>query len=382
MRKAAVLFSIVIRIIDFFFTKERRIVIFASSGGKALTGNGLSLYNYLKNDPDFDCFYYVRQKDSEKAISYRSIKDIIIFLRARFVFITHGMKDFHPLNCSSRKIVINLFHGVPTKGMGLAQKFRTKSSLQNARNAHRFDFFLSSSKISAHNINYCLEGDKLTYLLCGQPRNDRFFNINSDQKPPDFIKKGYDSIFLYAPTWREYEKTNHFPFKDYDNEEINSILNRKNALLYLRPHINEMGDIRYLVHSNIKLLTFEDCPDVYDLLPFIDCLITDYSSIYNDYLLLNKPIIFIQKDIEKYCEYNSILIDDFVFWYPGIKPFDFDSYKEALIKILENGNDGYDEHRKKVNKLLHTYEHGDSCLKLTRFIKQNKLPGNCREILL
>ncbi len=40
--------------------------------------------------------------------------------------------------------------------------------------------------------------------------------------------------------------------------------------------------------------------DLYEVVNAADLLITDYSSIYFDYLLLDRPIIFTPLDLEEY----------------------------------------------------------------------------------
>ena len=45
--------------------------------------------------------------------------------------------------------------------------------------------------------------------------------------------------------------------------------------------------------SNIKDLTFSELEDINFLLPFTKIVITDYSTIYTDAMLLDIPTIFI-----------------------------------------------------------------------------------------
>lgn len=51
--------------------------------------------------------------------------------------------------------------------------------------------------------------------------------------------------------------------------------------------------------------------DIYPLLPFVDVLITDYSSIYYDFLLLNKGILLYPFDKERFIENSNDLAFDY-----------------------------------------------------------------------
>jgi len=359
--------------IDFLVPKRYDYIAFGSNGGKAASGNALSLYEYLKNDKELKCKYYIRKKN--KFLSSYSFSELIFFFRAKIVVITHGEGDFNPLAFSKRKIVINLFHGVPTKGMGYAEKIRTKAAIRNAKNGKSFDYFLCSSKIAAHNINYCINGNKIIYLLCGQPRNDRFFKTDKLR-----LHKHFSIQILYAPTWKNYKQTDWFPYKNLNLKALNDFLTEHNAAIYLRPHVNEKPvDLKQFLHSNIKILSFNDYPDINEFLLQTDCLITDYSSIYNDFILMDKPVIFLHHDIDEYLTHNSLLFGKNNLWYPGSKPKNEKEFINAISKIVLTKDDGYKKERQLVNRLFHTYEKGDSCKKISQFIKSKSFPKSVRE---
>jgi CDP-glycerol glycerophosphotransferase (TagB/SpsB family) len=115
---------------------------------------------------------------------------------------------------------------------------------------------------------------------------------------------------------------------------------------------------------------FEICPDINPVLPEIDVLITDYSSIYLDYLLLNRPCIFIPHDIEQYKEGRGLLLDDYDFWAPGYKVKSFMEFLESL-KCSLSGLDPYKTHREEICRQFNYYQTDNSCEKLLNLLEMH-----------
>ena len=92
-------------------------------------------------------------------------------------------------------------------------------------------------------------------------------------------------------------------------------------------------------------------------------LITDYSSVSNDYLLLDKPIIYTLDDYEKYRESRGFKIDDPIKYYIGHHAYNPSDLQKSIIDIIHNG-DIYREERNSVLDELHTYTDGHACMRI------------------
>lgn len=212
------------------------------------------------------------------------------------------------------------------------------------------------------------------YLPLGLPRNDILFNknfINSSKK--EISKKyniGNNKIMLYAPTWRGYKTTGKPPFFKKDFEKLNEYLEKTNWKFLYRPHYVESIIDEQLISGikNIIKVDFDAEPYTQKLLAASDLLITDYSSIYVDFLILNKPIVFIPFDYEKYTNYRGLVMDfrdksDT----PGDKVLNI-SELISYLKKLENGNDEYISWRSLARKRFYNYFDGKSCYRIWNFI--------------
>ena len=107
--------------------------------------------------------------------------------------------------------------------------------------------------------------------------------------------------------------------------------------------------------SQVVLLTSdaynEHAEDLYCLLPATDALITDYSSVYFDYLLLNRPIGFVVDDLEHYRRQRGFLLEPVERWMPG-EHFRSVNDLEGFIRDVAAGRDPYRGHRNGLSEMF------------------------------
>ena len=124
-------------------------------------------------------------------------------------------------------------------------------------------------------------------------------------------------------------------------------------------------------YGNSKLGNISFLPsgfDIYPTLPLFDALITDYSSLFSDFLLLDRFIIFLVYDLEKY-KIEMGLFDDFDEMTPGPKVFTNEQLVAELEKILK-GKDEYKDRRREVKKIFYKNPDGHSAQRIVDFIKR------------
>lgn len=104
--------------------------------------------------------------------------------------------------------------------------------------------------------------------------------------------------------------------------------------------------------SHQCILHYNPSADIYPALSLFDILITNYSSIYFDYLLLDRPIIFFPYDFEQYISEEKKLLFDYHDMAPG--PI-CATQAEVETAILQTSSNLFSKERADVLKLVFTH---------------------------
>lgn len=269
------------------------------------------------------------------------------------VWLTSAGLPLYGLFLNKRRVIVNLWHGVPLKKIALLENnisYFKKLYFQFVfSNNYTYVITTSTSLVSIMAKSFNVNEKKVKIL--GQPRNDLLFK-KSEKKQTVFrlfrSLPDSDKIILYAPTYREYAQTKLFPFEDFDINELNSFLENHKIILFIRMHQSEIQNLTTFEKSKrIQFINDDKVKDIMEILNIFDLLVTDYSSIYIDYLLSHKPIIFLPYDKKKYSNkrgfnfhYNEVT--------PGPKPNTLVEFMREINLLLYNKN-YYKEERININ---------------------------------
>lgn len=208
------------------------------------------------------------------------------------------------------------------------------------------------------------------YLDIGLPRNDKLLSKSCIKEIKEKIVKELSlegkKILLYSPTWRGYEFEKEFFFSIHKLKKLNEFLEESNYILLYRPHpfeetipLDRVSGLGNIIHVGMDIVK-----DTQDILMCSDMLITDYSSIFVDYLLLDKPIIFFDFDREEYISHRGIVIDfENQLDTPGLKSKSLDELIENIKETFEN-EEYYKQMAIKSKKQFHTNFAGNSAEKI------------------
>ena len=115
-------------------------------------------------------------------------------------------------------------------------------------------------------------------------------------------------------------------------------------------------DFGHFRGNRIIVVNRDTIGEVQEILPYVDILISDYSGVWVDFLLVDRPIIFVPYDIESYKQEPGLLYDyDMIT--PGPK---VDSFQEFLTAIdVSLGNPEIDSDRRmRIRDMFHKYDDG------------------------
>lgn len=322
------------------------------------------------------CIHFSCLKKNVKSVLLKSFKYKFLRLIAGYTFYSH---TFLGDICNTKQIRVFLTHGM---------SFKDTRGLMGDSSIHSYIISLSEfhSILRTKTIPGC--GNKLLEL--GYPRNDMLFakkEIIRDKK-----------LVLWLPTFRHMKDANNITRSDYGDKsstEFNLIdfeclkmldeyLIGKNIEIYIKFHPNQ--DLRYVKilqkakFNNITIFTSKDFIDkkynLYNLLANSDALISDFSSVYIDYLLTEKPIAFDISDFDNYKEGIGFIVNNPLEYMPGMKIRKFDDLKEFLESVGNNDDLFYQE-RCNLKNLCHKYKDGKAARRIVDYFG---LEGNDEKI--
>lgn len=341
-----------ILIISYLFPRISSVWVFG--GGN----NAKYLYYELNKKKGNFAFIWISKSKAEvvlmQSLGYSSfyiwsLQGIFYSLIARIYVYTFSVSDINPWTIGRAKRV-NLWHGVGIKNIEfkckigpLAKKYNPNSLKSRFLYPYLFfrpHLFLSTSPLMTKHFSECFRIPEERCIEAMYPRNEIL--LWSHQEIKKFLKKhrnfqelkiiedclNYSYVYIYMPTWRE-NKQNILEFIDLMKLNDCCVHNEVLFLFKLHPNTEIVSNLSD-DYSNLRVI--DSSCDVYPILPFTNVLITDYSSIYYDYMLIpDAQILLYPFDEEEYCSLNRDLAFDYKEFTPGIRVYTF----KDLLDIIE-----------------------------------------------
>ena len=356
------------KIKNFFYTQvyknfykikpDKNIWVFSSTDNKKYNYNSKYLFEYvLENEKNIKPYYVINDDELRIKLQNQYGKEFFIETKTKEgikkvlsggVWFTSAGLPLYGTNLNKKRLIVNLWHGIPLKKIALMENNfgKIKKCYFNKIFSQNYSYILTTSHklIPIMKESFGVE-DKIIKVW-GQPRNDCLFEKVNKHILKDLISDlpSYDKLILYAPTYRDDTATKLFPFEDYDKEKLERFLEENKAIIFIRTHIDESTDVKKYLGKRIILLNENIIEDIMTIINIFDILVTDYSSIYIDFLLLQKPLIFLPYDKEEYLNKRGFNFDyDKVT--PGYKPTNM----KDLIIFIQQIFDGVDEFKNDRN---------------------------------
>ncbi len=293
---------------------------------------------------------------SSKDRGLQRFKYLKILYTAKYLLSTHEM--ILPIEKKRKgQLLIRLWHGCG---------YKDRSSNDNVK-TRRFDLALVPGEVFIKTKAYFWNVDEKYILAKGYPRYD--WLLKKDPKAnkllEKFMAKDSSKMIIWMPTFRNDKNGKHndtnsisnFPIvytiKDWEGLDSVCYDNNITLIIKLHPYQTEY-DIPFYIFKNIKILTndflnINDIP-LYKIVALSDALISDYSSIAIDYLLMDKPIAFTLDDYELYKEARGFVFDNPLEYMPGHHIYNYNELTN-FIKDIAHDKDPYKLERYKIRKV-------------------------------
>jgi CDP-glycerol glycerophosphotransferase (TagB/SpsB family) len=154
-----------------------------------------------------------------------------------------------------------------------------------------------------------------------------------------------------------------FSWPCYSSNDFEMFLQAQGILLLVKIHTAELTELNLRGTDSIRFISDEmlstcDCL-LFELLGATDAIITDYSSIAVDFLLLDKPIVYTVRDVDEYSEKHGLMTEPFDAWAPGEVVEDYEGLKTAIHNALF-GEDKFKDKREQIRRIMHKYNDSES----------------------
>ena len=307
-----------------------------------------------KEFPKYKNTIYIDTKNEKEFYKYIKRAKVLICCNQFLGSYAKGQKSFYLTHGTAIKKVVN---------------YRIPSSI---------NYNLVASQESIPSMASAFKADPKTFHGLGFPRNDDLTNFKCDLHKLFNIK--YDKIIVWYPTFRQHKNgiksnnKNAIPILENSENAIklNKIAKDNKVLIVIKPHFAQ--DISYITKHNLSNLIFindeffrKNKISSYQFVGNCDALITDYSSIYFDYLLCDKPIGAAWKDIDEYRENPGFCIDIDYYMKGAEKIYKLEDLEKFVINVANN-IDNLKKERKEICKFANCKCDGKNSERVVDFI--------------
>ncbi|MGF1740556.1 CDP-glycerol glycerophosphotransferase family protein [Vibrio profundum] len=342
---------------------------FGSWHGNKYGDSSKILFEHVsKHHPEIRSIWITKNKRTLNLVSSKGYEVYYAFtLKGFWMMSRSGVNIFNvSFNDISKfvpaKVLINLWHGIPLKKIGYdntvskvidkSNKRRLKKIFPYIRGEEYVDLAIASSDREAKQLESAFDLPPEKVFVSGLPRNDVFQQPQTNTNTKSII---------YLPTWRNNGSSKLTDLLASSADNINNTLASINVVMYIKLHPNNEKDLSLKEYSNIKILSDEEIEqDIYSKINDFDIMITDYSSIYFDFLLSDNPVIFTQFDHAEYISQNRELYYDYDTVTPGPKCSDWNDAMKWVERFNCNPSE-YKNERLEMKNLFHKFQDGQSC---------------------
>ncbi len=374
------IYGLVLKPLSFLIPIKKKCWIFGSDYGKTYREGSKYLLEYmLKNHPEYDCNFITLNHDVKRELDIKhipckmnfSLTGMWLLLRAEVVITTQAIADIQLVYKKKGRRYIFLSHGQPYKVAFRAvpnvywNKLRSNNNklIEVLIRYFTLGYHYSESEFFTSTSEFLVEFNRLYYgknsdiRILGMPRNDALFQ-NDRMKQEKWID-GTEGKFVitYMPTHRKYGQGELSPSPFIEKEEYQNWMRENNVVLLVKQHPNMLPQLKNVKQTEVIRDITCDCLDPQVCLFHTDVLVTDFSSVWLDYLLLRRPVLFYIYDDFEHSDTGRLydIRED--------PPGHFCKTEDELFQLIKKTREDYDSMRpsEHIVSKYHKYVDGNSC---------------------
>ena len=380
---AGKIIKVVYKLIYRFIPVDDKLVIFISFHGRGYSDNPRAIYEQIRKDPRFNDYRFIwfiknhKKKnikiDGAEIKEYFSIPYFYYMSKAKYWIINCKMPAY--ICKKDKQIYLQTWHGTPLKRLGhdiIAPEdttfYRSGMSFEQMTKSYdidveRYNYMISPNTFCTEVFQTSFRINRERLIETGYPRND--FITNATQDDIKNLKLKYNlpldkKIVLYAPTWRD----NSYVASGYTFELEANFHRWKEKLgndyvVVFKPHYLIINKYENDESLNGFLYSMKAEAEINELYVLSDILVTDYSSVFFDYAVLNRPIYFYMYDLEQYKgELRGFYLDIY-----NELPGKIYEDEIQMLKDIYSGDYDY-SFLKSFNQRFNTWQTGDCAQKV------------------
>lgn len=334
-------------LLSFLSIRKKNIWVFGSYGN--FNDNSRYIFLSMLEKKDIKSIWIAKnyhelnqvKKISKNCYYKYSFLGIFYCLIAKFYVYSAYVSDINYFTVGSA-IKVNLWHGIPLKKIEFDITKGEIAHIFNGSLISRFfypwvyikpDLLLSPNEyVSEYSFEKAFRVSKENIIIHTYPRV-----INLIEMKLNYIKSNEKRFtFFYAPTWRD-SNPNFINDLILNFDILEDFCIKNNAKILIKLHSNTKIKFDYSKYKFIEFL--DNSIDSNEAMIISDCLITDYSSIYFDYLYLEKPIIFYRFDEFEYVNNSRELYHEMYRYVPGFIVKKFNDLVLSMSNVMADDSE-------------------------------------------
>jgi CDP-glycerol glycerophosphotransferase len=373
-------------------TRDKNLWVFGSLDGNGYGDNSRTFYEFIvMHHPEINAVWLTRNKKiynllcskNNTVFMLRSFKGILYSLKAKYFITDHSNGDLN-VYAGNGAVKIYLWHGMPLKTLGFynEEQFKKKRFFLLIKKIEHFlcpysridnidlliissDFFkpfMASSFTNVFGKDFPLK----KIVTTGLPRNDSLFKSSKNFLLNEFRRKYKNCrILLYMPTFR-LGLFNKIPFSPFTGFNFNmsvfaDFIEDENIVFLFKPHPYDTNLPDFTLSERFLYIKGNEYDDFYDFLGSIDILVTDYSSVYFDFILTDKPVILTPFDYDEYIKIRGLFFD-YNEYMSAVKAYNWNDFMDIVRQKKYYSVDNVD--------IFNYYRDADSCKRVFDIIKE------------